>query len=166
MVSFNSFWRCIPMGAFVFAVAMALSIPAQSANACGDFYKVKPGDTLARIAKKCGQTVPAILAKNDQIQDPSQLRVGWKISIPGGDTKARTEAAAEAPARITGISGTIVNSQRCAQLHTPDGEVYGLVSPKVLFRSGTFVEVSGAFARKTACNAERTIVVSELQRTR
>ena len=77
-----------------------------------------------------------------------------------------TEAAAEAPTRITGISGTIVNSQRCAQLHTPDGEVYGLVSPKVLFRSGTFVEVSGAFARKTACNAERTIVVSELQRTR
>ena len=154
------------MGAFVFAVAMSQSLPAQSASVCGESYTVKRGDTLARIAKKCGETVPAILAENDQIQDPSQLRVGWKISIPVSDIKAKPAAAAEAPARITGVSGTIVNSRRCAQLHTPDGEVYGLVSPKVLFRSGTFVEVSGAFARKTACNAERTIVVSELQRTR
>ena len=166
MVGFHCFRRGISMGAFVFAFAIAHTFPAQSAGACGDSYTVKRGDTLAKIAQRCGETVPAIVAANDTIHDPSQLRIGWKIRIPGGKPDARAESVSKAPTRVTGVSGRIVNSRRCAELHTPDGEVYGLVSPKVLFRSGTFVEVSGSFARKTACNAERTIVVSELQRTR
>ena len=123
---------------------------------------MRSGDTLARIANRCEETVPSILAANDQIRDPSQLRVGWTIKIPGQAEQAVEKPVSATPARITDVSGQIVNSRRCAELHTFDGEVYGLVSPKVLFRSGDVVKVSGAFARKTACGVERTIVVSEL----
>lgn len=155
---------CTSISAFAFAFAtVAVSTPpAHAENPCGETYTVQRGDTLARIARKCDETVPAILAANDQIGDPSQLRIGWTIRIPGQEAASATTTVSETPTRVAGVRGQIVNSRRCAQLHTPDGEVYGLVSPNVLFRSGAVVKVSGAFARKTACNAERTIVVSEL----
>lgn len=155
----------VSTGAIAIAAVLYSSPHVEAAGACGDSYKVRSGDTLARIAKRCGETVPSIIAANDQISDPSKLRVGWVLKMPG--QVEQTEQAVEKPAsavptRVTDVSGQIVNSRRCAELHTSDGQVYGLVSPKVLFRSGAVVKVSGAFAQKTACGVERTIVVSEL----
>ncbi|MEM7210456.1 MAG: LysM domain-containing protein [Pseudomonadota bacterium] len=157
--------------AIAVAVLCASAFTATEAGAfsnCGDTYTVRSGDSLGRIAKRCGSTVNAIMAANDRIKKPSSLRVGWEIQIPGGTDSSGgakvVEAESEAqPRRITELSGHIVNSRRCAQLHTEDGQIYVLVSPKVLFRSGATVTVRGAFASEAPCGAEKTLVVSELQ---
>ena len=45
-------------------------------------YKIKPGDTLARVARKFDTTVDAILAANPQITNPNHVEVGQIITIP------------------------------------------------------------------------------------
>jgi len=45
-------------------------------------YKIKAGDTLARIARKNGITVNDILAANPQISDANDIQVGQFIVIP------------------------------------------------------------------------------------
>ena len=75
-------------------------------------------------------------------------------------TQPATETSAPS---VTELNGRIFNSRSCAQLRTPDGEVYGLVSRKVLFRSGQAVTVRGAFAKKTGCSADKVLMVSELE---
>lgn len=45
-------------------------------------YKVKAGDTLARIARKNGITVSDILAANPRISDANDIQVGQFIVIP------------------------------------------------------------------------------------
>jgi LysM repeat protein len=49
---------------------------------CGDTYVVLPGDTLARIADKCGVTEQAILDLNPEINDPTQIYVGQVLKLP------------------------------------------------------------------------------------
>jgi LysM repeat protein len=46
-------------------------------------YTVKAGDTLGAIAKRFGSSVAAIASAN-RIADPSLIRVGQVLSIPGG----------------------------------------------------------------------------------
>jgi LysM repeat protein len=46
-------------------------------------YTVKSGDTLSAIARKFGTTVSKIAGANG-ITDPSSIRVGQKLTIPGG----------------------------------------------------------------------------------
>ena len=46
-------------------------------------YTVKRGDTLSAIARKFGTTVNKIAGANG-IDDPSQIHVGQKLTIPGG----------------------------------------------------------------------------------
>ena len=156
------------------ALLCASAFTANDAGAmgvCGDTYTVRSGDSLGRIATRCGSTVAAIMSANDRIKKPSALRIGWEIRIPGGTDSSGGAKAASAkteaePRRVAELSGHIVNSRRCAQLHTEDGEIYGLISPEVLFRSGAAVTVRGAFTSKAPCSAEKTLVVSELQPVR
>ncbi len=49
----------------------------------GVSYTVERGDTLDRIAKKTGAKVADIIAAN-QLTDPSRIRVGQTLIIPGG----------------------------------------------------------------------------------
>lgn len=44
-------------------------------------YTVAPGDTLAKIAKHCGVSVPYLLA-NNTIENPDHLEVGQRLSLP------------------------------------------------------------------------------------
>ena len=46
-------------------------------------YTVQKGDTLALIAKKTGAKQPDIIAAN-RISDPSLIKVGQTLIIPGG----------------------------------------------------------------------------------
>lgn len=45
-------------------------------------YKIKAGDTLAKIARRNGITVDDIMAANPQISDPNDIQVGQRIVIP------------------------------------------------------------------------------------
>ncbi|MFW7415289.1 LysM peptidoglycan-binding domain-containing protein [Demequina sp. SO4-18] len=46
-------------------------------------HTVSPGDTLARIAERSGVSVSAIVSAN-AIKNPSMIRIGQKLTIPGG----------------------------------------------------------------------------------
>ena len=44
-------------------------------------YTVAPGDTLAKIAKRCGVSIWALL-QNNTIENPDHLQVGQRLSLP------------------------------------------------------------------------------------
>ncbi len=46
-------------------------------------YTVAAGDTLNSIAKRYGITVREIIEANDDIEDPTKIKIGQKIIIPG-----------------------------------------------------------------------------------
>jgi LysM repeat protein len=64
--------------------------PGQSAGALPtpDHYLVARGDTLIRIARMFGITVPQLLAANPQVQDPNSIRAGTTLTIPPRDSLA------------------------------------------------------------------------------
>ncbi len=64
-------------------LALSVSAPA-SAGGCGSQYRVGYGDTLARIAAKCGTSVYAIMQVNPYIRNPNLIRVGQVIALPQG----------------------------------------------------------------------------------
>jgi LysM repeat protein len=55
-------------------------------------YRVKPGDTLASIAKKFGITQRRLLRANPKITDPDRIKVGDRIRIPARRASATPTA--------------------------------------------------------------------------
>ena len=153
------------IAATIVSFGMLAPVTVTAGDSCGATYTIKRGDSLGKIAKRCGTTVNGIIAANDRIKNASQISVGWTIQLPVEDvaTVVSEPSAPKVAPLLTELSGKIVNSRSCAQLQTDDGEVYGLVSRKVLFRSGQAVTVRGAFAKKTGCSADRVLMVSELE---
>ncbi|HKY43921.1 MAG TPA: LysM domain-containing protein [Pyrinomonadaceae bacterium] len=45
-------------------------------------YTVKPGDTLSKIATRCGMTLAQLLQSNPQIKDPNKIKVGDAVNVP------------------------------------------------------------------------------------
>ena len=77
----------------VFLAVLLLSIgtvvPAAAApvaSTCGATYTVARGDTLARIASRCGTTISAILAANPNIRNANLIYTGQRLHMPGGST--------------------------------------------------------------------------------
>lgn len=70
---------------FVLAiVALWLIFPARvHAAECGAEYTVQPGDSLWRIARKCGRSVYDLAALN-QLADPNRIRIGQVLALTGG----------------------------------------------------------------------------------
>jgi LysM repeat protein len=56
---------------------------AAAGSHCGASYAVRPGDTLASIARSCGTTVEALAAANARVTDPARISIGWELTIPG-----------------------------------------------------------------------------------
>ncbi|WAC21257.1 LysM peptidoglycan-binding domain-containing protein [Luteolibacter sp. SL250] len=71
---------------------------ATPATAGSAVHTVKAGDTLARISRNAG-TTPAAIARLNGIKDPSKLRIGQKLKLPGAPAaNTRTAAATPSPA--------------------------------------------------------------------
>jgi LysM repeat protein len=68
----------------------------------GTEYVIVHGDTLAKIAKKNGVTLSALKAANPGVE-PTKLKVGQKLTIPGGGTAPAANGASVAP--DTGMGG-------------------------------------------------------------
>jgi LysM repeat protein len=69
----------------------------------GTEYVVVHGDTLGKIAKKNGVTLSALKAANPGV-DPAKLKIGQKLTIPGGGPAA--PAMTGGPAAIgSGVAG-------------------------------------------------------------
>lgn len=50
-----------------------------------NFYKVRWGDTLSKIAKEHETTVEAIMECNPSIKNKNHIEAGWIINIPSVD---------------------------------------------------------------------------------
>ncbi len=60
----------------------AVVTPAPTPTASPQLYRIRSGDTLAKIARRFDVTVADILAANPQISDPNHIEVGQRIVIP------------------------------------------------------------------------------------
>ena len=142
--------------------AMAVSGPGAAGGVCGGEYVIAPGDTLSKIAARCGSSVEALMRANPRITTPAQIAVGWQLTMPrGADGQSPAAAAASEPVALT---GRIVNGRRCAMIETADGESYGVVSPELAFVNGALVEVTGQVVNDPSCSGPRTLLVDELTR--
>lgn len=83
--------------ALIGGLAAAAAAPAAAQSACGASYRVAPGDTLYRIATRCGTSVSALMQANPVIRDPSSIQVGWNLTVPSGYAAA-PQPAYPAPA--------------------------------------------------------------------
>jgi hypothetical protein len=54
-------------------------------------YKVKPGDTLSKIAKLNGCSMDQLLKANPQISDPNKIKVGDVLTLPNGLSELTTD---------------------------------------------------------------------------
>ena len=155
MPKLRSIWTGLSMAAAL--AVTVVSAPAAAGGACGDAYVIAPGDTLSRIAARCGSSVEALMRANPQIVSPAQIAVGWRLTMPGG-----AEGAAAPSASQVAVTGRIVNGRRCAMIETADGESYGVVSPELAFVNGAVVEVTGQVVDDPSCTGARTLLVDEL----
>lgn len=60
-------------------------------------YKVKPGDTLSKIAKNNGVSVAQLLQANPQISDPNGIKAGDVITVPNGALDLTTDTTKPLP---------------------------------------------------------------------
>ncbi len=73
----------------------------------GPTHRVRPGDTLGRIATQQGCTVASIVAANQGL-DPDRIRVGQVLQLPGSSSNTRAQdppGGAFTPAQASGLGG-------------------------------------------------------------
>lgn len=70
------------------ALAQENGAPSAAATGgCGATVTVERGDTLNRIARRCGTTVAAMLKANPELKNPSRIYAGQVLRVPGGGTQ-------------------------------------------------------------------------------
>lgn len=79
----------------VVGILLALLSSGQAATT----YRVRPGDTLSRIARRHHTTVEALAARNG-IADPHRIRAGTVLVVDGPTSPAWPEQLRAAPDRI------------------------------------------------------------------
>ncbi|MFP5073257.1 peptidoglycan DD-metalloendopeptidase family protein [Neisseria sp. WLZKY-1] len=78
------------------AAALLLLAACASQSPSDGYYRVRPGDTLHRIAARVGQS-PATLAKWNKLSDPSKITVGQMLRV--GKNAPRTSDTAAGQSR-------------------------------------------------------------------
>jgi LysM repeat protein len=70
------------IGGPVQAVSAASTQPHRGvSNPCGEFYTVRWGDTLAKIAARCNSTVAILMRANPQVANPDRIVAGQRLNI-------------------------------------------------------------------------------------
>lgn len=70
-------------------VSILNTTPAQAASSCGTTYTVLKGDTLTKIAQKCGTTVSALRRANPEIGSGDKIYPGQVLLLPGALVKGK-----------------------------------------------------------------------------
>ena len=97
------------------AAGRVLAIPPEAASAeapqqpARDFYVVRKGDSLSRIAKRLGAT-PQALAKANGLRLNGILRPGMRLEVPAARGKAAQTASVQAPARAQDGTSRLVET--------------------------------------------------------
>ncbi|MBK1834538.1 LysM peptidoglycan-binding domain-containing protein [Roseibacillus ishigakijimensis] len=79
-------------------------LPLMAISLQGATYEVKSGDTLSSIARKTGTTAKKLMATNG-ITDPTKLRVGQTLTLPGGGSSTPSQ-----PTRVQSTGSHTVKS--------------------------------------------------------
>jgi LysM repeat protein len=135
----------------VLSIGQKLIIPgkamAAGANAevpvSGATYTVKPGDTLAAIAHRCGSSTAELKQINSLRSD--YVQVGQELKLPSGSTPAAANEATKSPVSATPSGPTSVK--------TPEGAVTHEVKPG---------ETVGAIARKYHVKTQDLLVANNI----
>jgi LysM repeat protein len=146
-------------------------------QACGAFYTVRSGDTLADVAAKCGLTIPLLVAANGPLPSPLGLNAGGTLRIPDLPPAAVRDTltwAASAPDTVAApaadpspdfpelvrYQGTLEAGTPCMLLRMTDGRTVALDGrPARQFQPGTNVVVMGLPADAAACGGTRAVEV-------
>lgn len=67
---------------------------------CNSPYVVKYGDSLRKIAKRCGYKVGELIRANPQLANPDYILVGWEINLPVIDPATGEPEAVEPAAEV------------------------------------------------------------------
>jgi LysM repeat protein len=139
-------------------------------QACGGFYTVRSGDTLASVARKCGVTVPLLVAANAPLEEPLWLQAGGQIRIPNLPRTAVDDTltwAAATPAmdvdpeleNLERIQGALAAGSPCMLLHAADGRTFALIGDpdRRLFSPGQTVVVLGVPTSPEQCDHSPTL---------
>jgi hypothetical protein len=76
----NTLIRLLVFAAFTLA-SFGLPHTALAQAECGEQVIVAQGDSLSKIARRCGTTVNYLLEMNPDITNPSRIRVGQRIAL-------------------------------------------------------------------------------------
>ena len=110
---------------------------ASSGAASGVEYIVKPGDTLAMIARRHGVTTEEI-ARLNRLANPGLIYVGQRLAIPSGGTKAAPDEASGSEA-VSADSPLAGSSPAAVQL---GGQVYVVQAHDTLARIAARYDLS------------------------
>ncbi len=160
-MTFQTFTSIVRPAAMALAIAAGagLGMETRANSHCGGEYVIASGDTLGKVANRCGHSLAEILKVNTGI-NTNRIRIGQRITLPG----ARAKAASLDLHALESVStkGRIVNGRWCALIKTADGQVYGLRSRKHIFTSGADVAIEGKLV-DGECGQEKTILVGALE---
>jgi LysM repeat protein len=81
----NRWMSMLLIGSMVLAT-LGLASAASAKVVCSSPYIVQSGDTLSRIAQKCGVTLNALLKANPAITNPNLIFRGQRLIIPGSES--------------------------------------------------------------------------------
>jgi murein DD-endopeptidase MepM/ murein hydrolase activator NlpD len=70
-------------------------------------YKIKPGDTLSKIAKRNGISLAQLLKANPQITNPDKIQVGQVVNLPDTSTEETQPLPSNVVPAITKAATTV-----------------------------------------------------------
>lgn len=109
-------------------VSSVVSAPERKpAAAGGHTYKVKPGDSFAKIARKLG-TTPELLARTNGLETKSVILPGQELKVPG---KIESTKQAASEQNRTKSASSVASATPSGKIHTlQQGETFTSISRK------------------------------------
>jgi len=96
-------------------------------------YKIKPGDTLSKIAKRNGISLAQLLKANPQITNPDRIQIGQLINLPDTSTETTQPLPSNVVPAITAtapVAAAAVTGAAAGALGAALAEALGKLSAK------------------------------------